>query len=177
MCFLAKDEGPTIDFKSTAIRLDSEYHKAEVVKDIICMANTPRQGSADIVYGVARKPDGTKEIVGISSHPDDANLQTLLGGKVNPIPMFHYISAAYDGKSLGILEVFPRRIGPYIPKMEYGNALRHGIIYFRRGSSNEEAQPDEIRDIVNWMSDRSLQGGQTGSTPNGPRRFPLVESH
>lgn len=150
---LSKTEGVgTIDFKSKPYHLYNEHYKALFTKDIICMANTPRSGSAYIIIGVHSTPDGAKEIVGVTEHPDDASLQELVNGWVRPMPKFQYRSALYEGVSLGILEVFPRRGGPYMPTREYGSKVRKDVIYFRRGSSNSEARAEEIREIVGWMT-------------------------
>ena len=150
---LSKDEGVgPLDFKSKAYRLDNKHYKALFVKDVICMANTPRDGSAYILIGVHHKPDGTKEILGVKEHPDDASLQELVNGRVRPVPKFQYRSVQYKGANLGILEIFPRISGPYMPTWEYKNKLRKDVIYFRRGSSNSEARAEEIREIVGWMN-------------------------
>jgi len=149
---LRRDEGVgTLDFKSKAYRLDNAHYKALFIKDVICMANTPRDHSAYILIGVHRKPDGTKEIVGVKEHPDDANLQELVNGQVRPVPKFQYRSVQYQGANLGVLEIFPRRGGPYIPIKEYPKKLNKDVIYFRRGSSNSEARAEEILEIAAWM--------------------------
>lgn len=70
---LGQDEEPTLDFKSEEIRLDNDHFKANFIKDIICRANTPRDTSTHIVYGVKPRPGGSKHIIGIAQHPDDAH--------------------------------------------------------------------------------------------------------
>jgi queuine/archaeosine tRNA-ribosyltransferase len=149
---LGQDEGPTLDFKSEPIRLDTDHHKATFIKDVLCMANTPRPGSAYIVFGVTVSSDRTKQVVGVATHPDDANLQTLIAGKVQPVLSFHYRTATYDGKSLGIVEVFARRGGPFLPSFDYRGMVRPNAVYFRRSSSNQEARAEDLRDIVEWMT-------------------------
>ncbi len=62
---LKRPEGPTVDFKSGPIRLKESYHKAKFIKNLICMANTPRDDSAFIISGVICNPSGNKEVVGI----------------------------------------------------------------------------------------------------------------
>jgi hypothetical protein len=64
---LDQDEGLTLDFKSRPIRVDNDFSKAAFIKDIICMANTPREGSSYIVVGVVRKPDSSKEVTGLTN--------------------------------------------------------------------------------------------------------------
>jgi len=148
---LTHDEG-ILDYKSKAYRLDNDHYEALFIKDIICMANTPRDGSAYILIGVHRKPDATNEIIGVTEHPDDAILQQLVNSRVRPMPKFQYRSVEYEGANLGILEIFPRRGGPFMPTWEYKNKLRKDVVYFRRGSSNSEARPEEFREIVDWMN-------------------------
>ena len=148
---LPQAEGPTLDFKSQVLHLDNDYRKAEFIKDVVCMANTPREGSAYIVYGIDCKPNGSKEIAGISEHPDDANLQQLVRGRVQPTPRFQYRTVTYQEESLGLVEIHSRRGGPFIPKWGYENRLRAGVIYVRCGSSCVEAQAEDIREIAEWM--------------------------
>lgn len=164
MELLSKDEGVSIiDFKSKAYHLDNDHYKALFIKDVICMANTPRDGSAYILIGVRRKPDGSKEIVGVKEHPDDANLQQLVNSRVRPVPKFQYRAVQYKGAKLGILEMFPRRGGPFMPTWGYENKLRQNVIYFRRGSSNSEARAEEFREIVDWMNMTSEETAKSGT--------------
>jgi len=150
---LSRAEGEDLDFKSSAIIISDPKHKAKFIKNLICMANTPRPGSAFIISGVTSKPDGTKEVVGVplSEHPDDANLQEIIRGKVEPIPQFSYRPASYGGNSLGILEINPRKGGPFMSRLDYPNVITLGTIYCCRGSSNARAQSAESRDIHEWM--------------------------
>ena len=150
---LKRTERKDLDFKSVPIIINDDKHKAKFIKNLICMANTPRDASAFIVSGVASKPDGTKEIVGISDseHPDDADLQGIIAAKVNPIPEFDYRPVKYENTSLGILEIHPRRGGPFMPRDEYPNFIKRDLVYFRRGSQNAIATLPEIREILAWM--------------------------
>ena len=102
---LTHAEGKDLDFKSVPIVINNQKDKARFIRNLICMANTPRDGSAYIISGVICKPDGSKVIVEISEseHPDDSDLQGLIAGNVNPIPKFSYRPVLYGGKSIGIL--------------------------------------------------------------------------
>ena len=151
---LKQDEGPCLDFKSEPYRLNTNHSKAEFIKDIISMANTPRDGSAYIVIGVRIEGDRSKTVIGVTEHPDDADLQSLVKSKVNPVPQFHYRSVEYRNKRLGLIENYPKRVGPFLPtwkQEEVQGVLRYSVIYFRRGSENDEAQPDERNMIWEWM--------------------------
>ena len=151
---LEMEEGPSIDFKSSSYKFSNDHFKALFVKDIISMANTPRRESSYILTGISQYSDGKKEIKGVTEHPDDANLQQLLIGKVRPLPTFHYRSLQYKNVSLGIIEILPKKAGPYVPIKDFGDTLHRDVVYFRRGSSNDVARPEDLREIVTWMSKR-----------------------
>ncbi len=180
-------EGKDLDFNSGSIRLDTDYHKAKFVRNIICMANTPRDGSAFIINGVISKPDGTKSIGGVLDHPDDAVLQQLVASRVSEIPQFQYRPAICRGASLGITEIFPYRGGPFVPQFDFENLVRKGAIYYRQGSSTKIATSSaEIRDIIDWMQEkkRSNQSNYSnlkfldigGGVFNYPCYFPSISS-
>ncbi len=149
---LKEDEGPCLDFKSEPYRLDTNYFKAVFIKDIVSMANTPREGSAYIVIGVRVNTDRSKTVIGVTEHPDDADLQSLIESKVDPVPQFQYRSVVYQGKSLGIIEIYLRRGGvPFVTTWGHGAVLRERFVYFRRGSKNAEARPNDLEEINAWM--------------------------
>jgi queuine/archaeosine tRNA-ribosyltransferase len=184
---LTRSEGKDLDFKSSPIIISDPKHKAEFIKNLICMANTPRDGSAFIISGVKCKPDGSKEIVSVSDHPNDADLQELVKGKVEPIPQFSYRPVSYGGNSLGILEINPRKDGPFMPRLEYPGVITRGPVYFRRGSSNAIASSAELREIIEWMKTEERSSRQLkllraayvdvgGSLFNYPCFFPSISS-
>lgn len=152
---MARSESDTIDFKAEPHRLDNDHLKSEFIKDILAMANTPRQESAYIVIGVKALPDGTKQHIGVKTHPDDADLQDKLAiakAKIQPRPTFVYQSVMLDGISYGVIELPPVKSGPYLANGDYGvvKAMR---LYFRRGSKNDEAVADEQKRIYKWFNE------------------------
>jgi tetratricopeptide (TPR) repeat protein len=153
---LQRPESETLDFKSQyEFKRDKGDGKLDFVKDVICMANTPRAGSAFIIVGVKKHPDGTFELKGVASHPDEADLQSLFTDKIHPQPIFTYYPFSFEGKTFGVVEIAPHRIGPCAPIKDFGNILRNTQIYFRRGSQNDIARPDDIRRIFNWLNGNS----------------------
>ena len=164
---LSQCEGEVLDFKSCPLEIEKDYQKGHFVKDIICMANTPRQTSSYILYGVSAKSDGGKYIQGVLSHPDDANLQTLVKSAVNPTPHFHYRPVSTGAISVGILEIFPKRDGPYLPTKSLPT-IKQGMVYFRRGSSNAEADSNDINKISAWMEEED-QEAERSHTPDVPQ--------
>jgi len=142
-----------IDFKSEPHRLDNDHFKSAFIKDIVSMANTTREGSAYIVIGVKLHADGGKEFIGVSNHPDDADLQDQLNlAKVEPKPNFTYQSVSLDGLSYGVIEIPLKKDGPYVAGRDFGLLKAHRV-YFRRGTKNDEATALERRQIYEWFLD------------------------
>ena len=160
-------EDTTVDFKSKIPRLDNDHFKAKFIKDILSLANTPREGSAYILWGVKARQDGQKTILGVVDPPDDADLQTLVASKVVPVPSFLFSPVKYKDVTLGVIEIEPRRPGiPYVStwnKPDIQSLLKLGITYFRRGSSNSEAGPMDQERINKWML--------------GPDNIPISKTH
>ena len=148
-------EDTTVDFKSKMPRLDNDHFKAKFIKDIVSLANTPRDGRAHIILGVRASSNGQKQIVGIKDHIDDAELQNLVSSKIAPVPTFLYRPIKYDGLTLGLIEIEPRMPGtPYVStweKRDIQTVLKYGVTYFRRGSSNSEAGQADQEVINRWM--------------------------
>ncbi len=148
-------EDTSIDFKSKEYRLHNDHFKAKFVKDVLSLANTPRHGSAYIVLGVRANSSGKKTVLGVSKHPDDAELQNLVASKTLPVPSFVYRPVDFGGVTLGIIEIEPRRPGsPFVStwdKASVQSLLKYGVTYFRRGSSNSEAGPGDLERINKWM--------------------------
>ena len=97
----------------------------------------------------------TKTVLGVSKHPDDAELQNLVASKTLPVPSFVYRPIDFGGVTLGIIEIEPRRPGsPFVStwdKSGVQSVLKYGVTYFRRGSSNSEAGPGDLERINKWM--------------------------
>ena len=121
---LKRMEDETLDFKSTAYDIRSEDSRLTFVKDVLCMANTPRDTSSFIVLGVKKHTDGRSDLVGIQSHPDDADLQSQFGSRVHPTPQFSYCPIEHQGRKLGIIEIPPIRIGPSVPTKDFSPSRR-----------------------------------------------------
>ena len=126
---LTRSEGKDLDFKSVPIVISNPKDKARFIKNLICMANTPREGSAYIVCGVIYNKDGSKEILGVSEldHPDDADLHELVAGNVNPIPRFSYRPVPYSEKRIGILEIDPSFLIGSEAERFYGENAGNGV--------------------------------------------------
>lgn len=158
---LGRLEGETMDFKRQAYDLSKDQDKLSLVKDVVSMANTPREHTSYIVMGVKKHPDGRTDLIGLSSHPDEADLQSQFSDRVHPVPRFSYEIIHYEDKSFGIIVIPPEKIGPCMPIRDYGAKLRQRQIYFRRGSKNETPGPDDVNRISRWIQSNSSPHDRT----------------
>src|SRR6266536_2763306 len=162
---LQRPESRDLDFKATAYDLSNEASKASLIKDILCMFNTPREGDAYIILGIKRMADGSNELWGLSAALDDADVQSQFTERVYPLPEFRYESILYDGLLFGIIIVSPARRGPSFPLKDFGNILRQRQVYCRRGSKNDLATPDEVAEIVRAINQPSRITTNVPTTP------------
>lgn len=143
-------EGETLDFKSAPYDFSTEHGRMRFVKDVVAMANTPRGGDAHIVIGVKAPPGGPNELLGVTSHPDDAELRQYFS-QIDPQPSFEYLVHRREGQEFGILQI-ARSHGPLRPLKDLGgDLLRQNQVYFRRGSQNAVASPEDVARIVGWF--------------------------
>ena len=162
---IARSEGETLDFKEAGYDLKNSRNK--FIKDVLAMANTPREHTAHIVFGVRWTPESGSTVVGLEHQLDDVELQHALGENlVQPIPRFTYTPLRFEGKQVGVLEIPVGRDGPYVPITDqgkkrqnssaYDEQLQAGTVYWRRGSQNVRATSSELKQIVAWF-----QGGDS----------------
>lgn len=139
-----KSEGTDLDFKSKQYRFigGSEESKAEMLKDILAIANAWRDGAGYILLGFKDQRPHPAEVVGISESIDDAQIQQLVNSKVSPHLTFSYEEHLYEGKTIGIISI-PKQKRTFYLKNSYGK-LKSNVVYVRRGSSTDEATPPEI---------------------------------
>ena len=139
-----KSEGTDIDFKSAQYRFvgGSENDKSEMLKDILAIANSWRDGNGYILLGFKDQRPHPAEVVGIVGSIDDAAMQQFVHGKVKPKLTFHYEEHLYDGKTVGVITI-PKQKRTFYLSNAYGK-LKSNVVYVRRGSSTDEAEPPEI---------------------------------
>lgn len=150
---LTWSEDRPVDFKAEPHRIDNDHFKALFIKDILAMANTPRDSAAYIIIGVKLHTDGSRELLGVNTHHDDADLQPILNkAKVEPKPSFVYQPVTLDGKSFGVIEIPLEKGGPYFATTDYGGEkIKANRLYFRRGTQNDEATIQEQGQIYKWF--------------------------
>jgi tetratricopeptide (TPR) repeat protein len=180
LSLLNKPESKNLDFKRDAYNISDENKQIDLVKDIICMANTPREDNAYIVLGVKKFADGTHTLDGLDytknlSHLDLSNLQSpfLNKFKIEPIPDFKIDIFLYEGKKFGIITVPLTRSGPYKVITSCGDKLKSGShIYFRRGSTNDITRsPEEAYEIMQWFHNNHQSASLTYEANPGWENF------
>jgi hypothetical protein len=141
---LLEGESVSLDFKREQYPFAdaTPEAKAKLLKDILAMSNSWRKVPAYILIGVDANADDSPNVIGITSHIDDAALQQFVNEKTNRTIRFSYQRAALCGKTIGVIEI-PVQRRPFYLRNDFAK-LRRNIVYFRRGSSNTEATPDEI---------------------------------
>lgn len=155
---IACTEGETLDFKREEYNLQNSNSRNDFIKDILAMANTPRDECARIVLGVSWTPEHGSTVSGLVHQFDDVEFQNALGqDRVNPYPRFTYTPIEFNGKQVGVLDIPISNGGPYTPLKDY-EGLQAGAVYYRRGTKNDRAVGSELKRIINWF-----QRGHIGS--------------
>jgi len=130
----ATPEQAVYDWKSDFITPNDDEKRGEFIKDLTAIANACSTSYGFIVYGVdPRKPE---QFIGISQSYDDAKLQQLISGKIDPSPEFLYYELFYGAKTIGVLQVKPTKRRPHIITVDLGK-VRKGQILIRRGSATD----------------------------------------
>ncbi|MFW6047443.1 MAG: helix-turn-helix domain-containing protein, partial [Candidatus Woesearchaeota archaeon] len=149
-----KSESSILDFKKKQYPILNDSQKiktAAFIKDIISFSNTIRSESAHIIIGIEEKNNGDKEIIGLDQCIDDSIFQEKIKDKVFPVPIFSTYSIRYNNVTLGIIEIPVKKYSlPISPTIKM-KGLEPGKIYFRRGTSNSEANGREIIAINKWL--------------------------
>ena len=149
---LNRAEDNFLDFKVQQYKLETTQQKSRFIKDVIAMANTPRNKSAYIVVGIAEEGGRSTNIVGIDNHFDPSELDRQLEGRINSVPSIEYHVVEYEGTALGIYEIKVDSTGPFVAQRKFGR-LDPGAIYFRRNSQNTVATlKEDIDRISKWFA-------------------------
>ncbi len=169
-----KSESDILDFKAK-IRLDNDHFKSKFIKDILAMANTPREKTAFIIIGVKAYPNGDKDYPGFVDHPDDADLQDYLNKvDVQPSrPRFHYYPIKVDAKSYGVIEIPVQYSGPYIPEKTL-EKIQEKALYYRNSTQNNEAKGQKRNEIFNWFN-RKKSEQERATTSDGTISIDEIE--
>ena len=141
---LNESEGQYLDFKREQYFFENsdDRTKSDILKDILAFANAWRRIDAYILIGVEEVKGGRSKVLGISDHLDDHSLQQFVNSKTQKPIEFSYTYFEFEGKQVGVLKI-PVQSRPAYLKQDYGKLKKH-VVYIRRGSSTDEAEPEEI---------------------------------
>jgi len=179
---LASPESELLDFKA-------KHHEnaADLVHDVLCLANSRKAGNRYLVFGVSDSP---RAVVGVP--PDHrrslADVAHLLREQaVNRMPGMKMLQVMHADKEVDVLCIEDRPDKPYIIERDHKNGktlVRCGVVYTRSADSNTpkdrsatdleiefmfrqrlglESSPSErfpiyLRDTRNWESSEDDQG-------------------
>ena len=152
---LHQEEGPALDFKEEQYLFENAdvRSKAELLKDILALANSWRLTTAYILIGVREVKGGRSEIIGVESHLDDANLHQFVNGKTQRPVEFSYLPFRTVDGEIGVIQI-PLQERPVHLKMRFGGIDKNEVL-IRDGSSTRVASPDEI---ARMGAERALSG-------------------
>lgn len=159
---LKRTEDETLDFKAQMYNFDTGG--TDFLKDLLCLANTPRPASAYLVLGVEWAPGRPAVASGMDQQVDDAKLRGLLtSDMVTPVlPTYFYHPLLIGGRHFGVIEVPSQRdVGPFYATKDWGNKCLRDVLYIRRGSVNERANREEQRAAYEWFGRVTSIGGDT----------------
>ena len=141
---LYEEESTSLDFKRQEYKFSgaTEREKSELLKDILAFANAWRRDHAYILLGVEEVKGARSKPVGIENELDDAQLQEFVNKKTQRPIEFSYKTCLLDGLKIGVIEI-PVQQRPIYLQKDYGK-LKKNSVYIRRGSSTDEAPPDEV---------------------------------
>lgn len=141
---LNEDESSSLDFKRDQYSFDkaSDIQKSKLIKDILAFANAWRRADAYILVGIEEVSGGRSVVRGVTNHLPESNVQQLINSKTNRPIEFSYQALQIEGKQVGVIRV-PVQDRPYFLTAKYGN-LQKDVVYIRRGTATDVADPDEI---------------------------------
>ena len=162
---LERHESDDLDFKSGPYSFRDDRGKSKFIKDIVAMANTPRNGPAYILVGVQEQAGKIFGTPGVEDHPDEAELGRIVQAVVDPAPMFSYRRVQNEPLDFGLIEIPCGQPTPILPRKDYG-VLRRKSIYVRRNTQNTEADGVDLNRIVQRSQD-NLEPSYDSDTPAG----------
>ncbi|MBA1433492.1 MAG: ATP-binding protein [Epsilonproteobacteria bacterium] len=148
---IEQSESQVLDFKAKMYDFGDKHAAFDMSKDIVSFYNTPREGSAYIVFGIMEETDGNKNKIGLDKQYDDADIQKKFKDDwVNLKPSFVYHQVDFDDKKFGVLEIPQEKMG-ICTFNKSGNKVQGGVVYYRNGSTNDKASGQKMTYIANWF--------------------------
>jgi Schlafen, AlbA_2 len=145
---LHRSESETLDFKRELPPFSkaSDDAKAELLKDIVSMANAWKDSDAYIIIGVEEENGRAKKICGADSTIKDADVQQFVNSNTTHPVSFRVVETQHEEVSLTVIQIDKMQKRPICIKKDMGK-LKANVVYIRHGSSTAEASADEIAEM------------------------------
>jgi hypothetical protein len=140
---LNEEESSSLDFKRDQYPFNgaSDSDKAELLKDVLAFANSWRRTTAYVLIGVQEVKGGRSNVVGVTGHLADNNLQQFVNSKTNRPISFSYEALEFEDHQVGVITL-PKQKRTFTLKASFGG-LSKDTVYARQGSSTSVATLDE----------------------------------
>jgi hypothetical protein len=158
-------EAPKVDLKQT-LDLSSRDRRAEFVKDVTAIANTPG-GDGYLILGVldnSRCPRDSSRpedyVVGFSPPDPDELLRQMVDALslfCDPVPDVEYEQVTHPetGRTVGVITVKRSSKRPH-KIIRSGSGVESHDVFVRRGTATYKATPEEIGEMFEARSTRPL---------------------
>jgi hypothetical protein len=141
---LHEGESSSLDYKRDQYPFAgaSDEDKGELLKDILAFANGWRHTDGYILIGVDEVAGGRSNVVGVTHHIPENDLQQFVNTKTNRPVAFSYRAYPFEGKQVGVITV-PQQDRPIYLMKNFGK-LQKQVVYYRQGTTTAIATPDDI---------------------------------
>ena len=145
---LHRSESETLDFKSKQylFALASDPEKSELLKDIVAMANAWKSSDGYILIGVEEENERATGICGADTTLGDSDVQQFVNSKTNRPISFRIEVFHHQNANLTIIHIDKKQRRPIYLLKNFGT-LKKEVVYIRRGTSTDEAAPDEVAEM------------------------------
>lgn len=158
-------ETAKVDFK-TEIETGTPEQKADLLKDVIAIANTYDESYGDhgfLVYGVK-----AKVITGVTATETDTDkfqnhIEQLLKTYISPMPQIYVLGfETTDGKKWGTIVIPPRNNKPHmffkdLSCSDRSRSRKRGEWFVRRGSTTDPGLPEDLAIIGQRQTELLLE--------------------
>jgi Schlafen, AlbA_2 len=138
-------EGPKLDLKERPWDLDTQEGKAEFIKDVSAIANSPGSQNGYVLLGIT---DQDRRVIGIARDIlQEERLQQIVAEYVEPPLTLSYTVRPLLQKYVGVITIPPSKSKPHLIQKNI-DRLREGTSYTRRGSTTQLAKSSDLRAMI-----------------------------
>jgi len=155
---LNMSESDSLDFKSGQYKFwnpVTDDEKSELLKDIIAFANSFKTSDAFVVVGVSEKNQRKDQVLGVTTHLKDNEVQQFVNSKTNRRVTFLVHSTTAEGQPIDVIQIAQKQERPICLTKNFGK-VKANQVWIRVGSSSAIATPDQIAAMVKADQSASL---------------------